>query len=169
MAIGDPDDGVLMGGNPARGHLFDSTVGPATPAWHLPEEMQAVDRSWLVEGSALMLRTLYAKSWLRRLEIHDPGAAVRPDPQDVRAVGESVTAFSPFDLTDEGRDQIVAAIRRGRSRVAELIASPPALWKAARAAGVGEWRCRAALWAARTPPDARERDPSRRATSRWPN
>jgi hypothetical protein len=154
-AIGDPDDAVLMGGNPARGHLFDSTIGPATEPWHLPEEVQALDRSWLVEGSVLMLRTIYSKSWLRRLSIHDPGAAVRPDPQDVRVFGETVTAFSPFDLTDEGRDQIVAAIRRGRVRIAELAASPPALWKAARGAGLGEWRVRAMLWAARTPRESR--------------
>ncbi len=148
MAIGDPDDAVLMAGNPARGHLFDSTLGPATDAWHLPEEVQALDRSWLVEGSILMLRTIYAKSWLRRLSIHDPGEAVRPDPQDVRVFGETVAAFNPFDLTDEGRDRIVAAIRRGRRRVKELIGSRQAFWKAAREAGLGEWRCRAALWGA---------------------
>jgi hypothetical protein len=144
--IGDPDDAVLMGGNPARQHLFDGKLGPATEAWHLAEEVQAIDRSWLVEGSVLALRTLYPKSWLRRLSVHDPGAAIRPDPQDVRVVGESATAFSPFDLSDEARDQIVAAIRRGRARAAELIASPPALWAAARETGLGEWRCRAALW-----------------------
>jgi hypothetical protein len=43
---------------------------------------------------------------------------------------------------------VVSAIRRGRSRVAELIISPREFWKAARNAGLGEWRCRAALWAA---------------------
>jgi hypothetical protein len=157
MAIGDPDDAVLMGGNPSRGHLFDGTIGPATDAWHLPEEVQAIDRSWMVEGSVLMLRSIYAKSWLRRLSIHDPGAAVRPDPQDVRVFGETVAAFGAFDLNDEGRDHIVAAIHRGRSRVTELVASPQEFWKAAHGAGLGEWRCRAALWSARGrpgPPEA---------------
>ena len=155
MAIGEPDDAALMAGNPARGHLFDSTIGPATEPWHLPEEVQALDRSWLVEGSILHLRTVYSKSWLRRLSIHDPGEAVRPDPQDVRVFGETVKAFTPFNLTDAGRDAIVAAIRRGRSRVAALIGSPAEFWKAAREAGLGEWRCRAALWAASRPVDAR--------------
>ncbi len=147
MAIGDPDDAVLMAGNPARRHLFDGTLGPATAPWHTPEELHALDKSWLVEGSVLMLRIIYPRSWQRRISVQDPGARPRPDPQDVRVFGETAAAFNPFDLTDAGRDAIVGAIERGRSRVAELVEAPPLLWKAASEVGLGEWRCRAALWA----------------------
>lgn len=148
MAIGDPDDAALIGGNPARRHLFDSTVGPALGPWRLADEVQAVDRSWLIEGAVLMLPRVYSRTWLRRLSMNDPGAAPRPTLQDQRAFGESVTSFTPFALTDAGRDAIVAAIRRGRERLATLIANPASLWSAAETYGLGEWRCRAALWAA---------------------
>jgi hypothetical protein len=149
MAVGDPDDAVLMAGNLARRHLFDGTLGPATAAWHTPEEVQALDKSWLVEGSTLMLRIVYSRSWLRRLSIQDPGQRPRPDPRDVRGFGETAATFSPFDLTDASRDAIVSAIGRGRARIAELVATPGLLWKTASEVGLGEWRCRAALWAQR--------------------
>jgi len=149
MAIGDPDDAVLLGGNPARRHRFDATTGPATEAWHLPEEMRDVDRTWLVEGSVLLLRAVYAPSWQRRISVQDTGARPRPDPQDVRAFAESAATFNAFDLTDAGRDAIVSAIQRGRERVVELLRTPELLWKTASEIGLGEWRCRAALWASR--------------------
>jgi hypothetical protein len=147
MAIGDPEDAALMAGNLARRHLFDGTIGPATGVWHTPEEVQALDKSWLVEGSVLMLRIMYPRTWLRRLSIQDPGVRPRPDPQDVRGFGETAALFSPFDLTDSSRDAIVSAIGRGRARLAELIEAPELLWKTASEVGLGEWRCRAALWA----------------------
>jgi hypothetical protein len=146
MAIGDPDDAALMAGNPARIHVFDGTVGPATAAWHTPEEVRALDKSWLVEGSVLMLHVIYPRSWQRRISAQDPGSQPRPDPQDVRVFGETAAVFSPFDLTDASRDAIVGAIKRGRARVAELVESPESLWQAAVEFGLGEWRCRAALW-----------------------
>ena len=149
VAVGDPDDAVLMAGNLARRHLFDGTLGPATTAWHTPEEVQALDKSWLVEGSTLMLRIVYSRSWLRRLSIQDPGQRPRPDPRDVRGFGETAATFNPFDLTDASRDAIVSAIARGRARIAELVETPGLLWKTASEVGLGEWRCRAALWARR--------------------
>jgi hypothetical protein len=149
-AIGDPDDSILMGGDPSRRHLFDATAGPALDAWHLPEEVRMPDKSWVIQGSVLALRTVYSQSWVRRLSVQDPGTRPRPDPQDVRAFGETVTAFSPFRLSDATRDGIVAAIRRGRTRAAELLTTPPALWQRAVSVGLSEWRCRAALWLVRT-------------------
>jgi hypothetical protein len=149
VSIGEPDDALLMAGDPSRQHRFDATLGPATPPWHLPEEVQTPDGSWLMEGSVMALHTVFARSWLRRLSIQDPGMRPRPDPQDVRAFAESQATFNPFDLTDAGRDAIVGAIRRGRARLRELLQAPDALWNAAAEAGISEWRCRAALWAAR--------------------
>lgn len=165
VGIGEPDDAVLMGGDPSRQHRFDATIGPATGPWHLPEEVQATDQSWLMEGSVLALHTVFAKSWLRRLSIQDPGMRPRPEPQDVRAFGESEAIFNAFNLTDGGRDAIVAAIRRGRARWAELLGSPESLWAAAAKAGISEWRCRAAQWVASRAKDAAgEGGPGERAT-----
>ena len=149
VSIGEPDDAVLMAGDPSLQHRFDATIGPATPPWHLPDEVQTADGSWLTEGAVMGLHTVFARSWLRRLSIHDPGLRPRPNPQDVRAFGESEAIFNPFDLTDAGRDAIVGAIRRGRARLGELLQAPATLWKAAAEAGISEWRCRAVLWAAR--------------------
>jgi hypothetical protein len=151
VAIGDPEDAVLMAGDPSRQHQFDATLGPATAPWHLPEEVQAPDGSWLTEGAAIGLHVVFARSWLRRLSMQDPGMRPRPDPQDVRAFGESQALFNAFDLTDGGRDAIVGAIRRGRTRLAELLRSPDRFWNAAADAGIGEWRRRATLWAAGRP------------------
>lgn len=148
LAIGDPDDAILLGGNPARHHLFDAVIGPAADAWHLPQEVQLLDKSWVIEGSVMLLRTVYPRSWVRRLSIQDPGTRPRPDPQDVRAFGETAASLNPFQLTDASRDAVVAAIRRGRSRMTELVGTPDLLWKKAREIGLGEWRCRAALWSA---------------------
>jgi hypothetical protein len=152
LGIGDPDDAVLLEGNPAAHHLFDATEGPATEPWHLPQELQRVDRTWQIEGSVLALRTVYAKSWLRRLSLQDPGARVWPDPQDVHDVGETAAAFNPFTLTDDSLGAIVEAIRRGRARASALLTTPNLLWGKAAELGLGEWRCRAALWLGRRDP-----------------
>ncbi len=146
LAIGDADDAILLAGDPARRHWFDATFGPATSAWHLPEEVHMLDRTWQNEGSVLGLYTVYARSWLRRLSIEDPGERLWPDPQDVRGFGETAESFNAFALTDESRDAVVAAIRRGRVRAAELVTTPDQLWQEAAEIGLSEWRCRAALW-----------------------
>jgi hypothetical protein len=152
MAIGDPDEAVLLTTDPARRHQFDGAIGPAVDPWNIPDEVQLLDRSWVIQGSVLGLYTAYSRTWLRRLSISDPGTQPRPDPRDLRAFGETVAAFQPFGLTDASLDAIVSAIRRGRAIVAELVASPDRLWRRADEIGVSPERCRAALWVARAEP-----------------
>ena len=145
-AIGEPDDAVLMAGDPSRQHRFDSTLGPAIDAWHLPEEVETPDRTRLMEGSLFSLQGVFARSWLHRLSIQDPGMRPRPDPQDVLVFGHTVASFNPYALTNATRDAIVAAVRRGRTAFNDLAGRGDALWEEAPRVGVSEWRCRAARW-----------------------
>jgi hypothetical protein len=148
--VGDPDSPALLGGDPSRLHDFGLADPREDPrlrtTWSVPQEGRDPKLGWKVTGSLLALDVGLARFALRRV-----ASEVMPSPPmltDVerRAVTEPVVLLSPFDQTDESRDALVAALRRGRSRVAEAAATADQLVRLAAEAGIDEWRMQLMNW-----------------------
>ena len=72
----------------------------------------------------------------------------------MQGLAESVTALDPLRLTDQDRDVIVAALRRGRDLLAAAASRPDDIDRLAAAAGVEGWRRRVMRLAAASDPTA---------------
>jgi hypothetical protein len=85
---------------------------------------------------------------LRRI---DP-AAMPGEPklgsQDRQTLILTAALLNPFAMSDVARDDIAAAIARGRGRAAALSQDPTKVDDLARAAGLSEWRHQALAWTA---------------------
>jgi hypothetical protein len=119
--------------------------------WQLPEEVSTAGQPWHIRGSLLGMDLALARLALRRLATDrlPPHPSIAAN--DARALAEAVALCNPFVLSDAGRDRIVAAVARGRRRLAEAAASPdvPAgLAELGRRTGSGEWRAEAVAWSA---------------------
>jgi hypothetical protein len=102
---------------------------------------------WHVSGSLLGLDTGLSSLALRRIDVGDLPDAPTLTAPDRETFSKTVVLINPFDLTDEGRDAIVAAIARGRARVAAM-SKDAATWEdAADQIGMDGWRRRAVRWA----------------------
>lgn len=149
LDIGDPEGTTLMGGDPSRRHDFglESRNGElrVRSAWAEPREMTTAGQPRHVEGSLLGFDAALSERALRRIDADDlpsPPTLTMPDRQTfVRTVG----IMNPFDFTDAGRDALVAALARGRARVAALT---DAGWDAAAdEMRLDGWRRREGRWA----------------------
>jgi hypothetical protein len=152
-AIGDPDASLLLGENPARRHDFTLLAAPPEGPWAVAQAPRAGARS-AAAGSLLALDRALARYWLRPMTLTPP--VVRPLlwEQELQGLAESVAALDPFELTDQGRDAIAAALRRGRDRIAGAAGRPADLDQLAAAAGVEGWRRRLIRLAATSDPAA---------------
>ena len=160
-ALGEPDGPSLFVGHVSAQHdlLLGRTNTADTQArgpWQLPEEVSNAGQPWHIRGSLLGMDLALARLALRRL-----GTDRLPPPpsiatNDARALAEAVALCNPFTLSDAGRDRIVAAVSRGRERLAQLSArpdAPTALAELGRVTGAGEWRIEAVAWSARHAPE----------------
>jgi hypothetical protein len=151
LDIGNPEGTTLMGGDVSRRHDFgfarQNGDRRIRSAWAAPIQMASFGLPWHVEGSLLGLDSGLASLALRRIDTGEvPQAPVLTVP-DRDTFVKTVGLMNPFDLTDAGRDAIVAAIGRGRSRVT-AIAKDPAGWdEAADQIRLDGWRRRAGQWA----------------------
>jgi hypothetical protein len=154
MATSDPDSSMLLGGDPARRHDFGRTLQPGREPngpWRVAEERRGPDGALVIQGSLLGLNRVLALFSVRRLSIEAISVPPTLEVREARTFAESALLLSPFDLTDASRDLLVAAIGRGRARVATIARDPEALAAAASAVGISEWRATAARWTARQP------------------
>jgi hypothetical protein len=71
-----------------------------------------------------------------------------------QAVPLSVALLNPLLASNRSRDEIAAALARGRARASALTADPAGLDGAARAAGLSEWRRQALAWTVQYDPRA---------------
>jgi hypothetical protein len=132
--VGDDPGEALPGGNVARRHVFGDA------AWRLASEKIAPGQRWHVEGALPGLDLGLARLQLRRLS---PEVPTRPPGIDTRArlaFAQGAALLNPVELDDRGRDQVAAAIRRGRERVRQLRNDPAALQAVAREAGLDAFR-----------------------------
>ena len=146
--LGDPDGPALATANIAPQHDFGHNLfSGARGAWKLPTEGQS-GTGWRVTGSLLGLDVALARMALRRLDASD----LPPEPKLVSAerhtAALTVAFANPRLLNDATRDEIAAALGRGRARLAALDADRASIEAAARDAGLSAWRREALAWTA---------------------
>lgn len=132
---GEDDSRVSLAGDVWR--LHDLALGDisqtATGPWRLAAEVQSQSRPWHVRHSLLVLETAIAYQTLPLLVDIPPERAPTMGGTDQAGLALGIAFLDPFDLTDEDRAGILAAIGRGR----EALAGHD--WSAGDA-GVDEWR-----------------------------
>jgi hypothetical protein len=151
LDLGNPDGTTLMGGNVSRRHDFGFVNREGDKrervAWSPPARAIAAGVPWHVAGSALGLDTALSALALRRIDSGEiPAAPVLLMP-DRETFTKTLAWMNPFDLTDENRDAVVAAIARGRSRVEALARDANGWDEAADEIRMDGWRRRAGRWA----------------------
>ena len=147
--LGEPDGPALSGGNVASRH--DLALTPTIPprpigAWRLPAEDFRTRSGWHVTGSLLGLETALARLALRRLDSSTMPTESRLSTADRQTAALTVALLNPHHLTDAGRDEIAAALGRGRARLASLRPNRDEMERVAKAAGLSEWRREALAW-----------------------
>jgi hypothetical protein len=144
--LGDPQGPALAAGNVALRHeLGSSGIAVMRSAWRLPTEVHTT-KGWRVTGSLLGLDIGLARLALRRLD----STVMPPEPHMVIAerqtASTSVALLNPLTLSDAQRDEIAAALARGRARLEALDANEAEIDRAARDAGLSAWRREALRW-----------------------
>jgi hypothetical protein len=122
-ALGDPEGAALLGGDIAQRHNF-GLVGPAgmrrgSMAWSMPREQVGDGSPWHIEGSILGLDIALARLSLRRIADNEMPIAPTINLNDQLTFARTVMTLNPRELGDGDRDRLVAAIERGRRRVAQ--------------------------------------------------
>lgn len=144
--LGDPQGPALAAGNVALRHeLGTSGVMAQRMPWRLPTEGHS-DKGWRVSGSLLGLDVGLARLSLRRLD----SMVMPPEPRLVsserQTAAVTVSLQNPLHLSDEGRDEIAAALARGLARLEALEANEADVAQVARDAGLSPWRREALRW-----------------------
>jgi hypothetical protein len=158
LEIGEPGGTTLLGGDPSLRHDFGfdrrDSEARTRVAWAEPRGVGTTGAPWHVEGSLLGLDVGLSALSLRRIDVGEVPAPPTLPTTEREVFITTFALINPFDLTDAGRDAIVAAIGRGRARVASLAEARPdserakAEWdQAADEIRMDGWRRRAGRWA----------------------
>jgi hypothetical protein len=144
--LGDPEGPAVATGNIAQKHELGTFGGVGTSAaWKLPAEHHT-SGGWRVSGSLLGLDVALARMALRRLD----ATVLPPEPRLVSAERQtaalSVALANPTTLTNASRDEIAAALDRGRARLTALDGSRTTIEMVSRDAGLSPWRREALAW-----------------------
>lgn len=141
---------ALLGGDPSARHDFGlADARPdlrALTPWSLPADASDRDSGWRITGSLLGLDLALGRMALRRLASEAMPQAPRVTDVERRAFTEPVVLISPFDPSEEACDRLVAALARGRARLAAAEASTDALVNAGADVGLDEWRLQMLAW-----------------------
>ena len=156
-ALGDPEGPALLGGDIALRHDF-GVEGAAglrrdTLAWSVPREQVGDGRPWHIEGSLLGLDIALARLALRRLSDDEMPVAPTINLNDQMTLAKTARALNPQHLRDADRDRIVAAIARGRARVAGAAANLAELLALANEAGLSAAVTQTLPWTLTRTPD----------------
>ena len=121
---GDTSGPIRYAPDLARRHDFGqrrrTEAGRLRSAWSLPQEQQASVAPWHVSGSLLGLDIALSRLLIRRLSDEPPPQIPRLLGVERRTFAKTLALLNPRDMRDDDRDAIVAAIARGRARVAGL-------------------------------------------------
>ena len=148
--LGDPSGVGVTSGNVALRHYLapPALAGTARPggAWRLPGEDFSGSIGWHVRGSLLGLDAALGRLGLRRIDPTSMPEEPNLGLHQRAAFSVMAALFNPFAMTDAARDEIAAALGRGRARVAALTPNDTDLDRVAREAGLSEWRRTALGW-----------------------
>jgi hypothetical protein len=150
VELGDPEGPALLARNVALRHDFgfgrrDSEIRRRT-IWAVPRRDFLPGVPWHVTGSVLGLDIALAPMSLRRISLDRLSDAPHLSSIDREAFAISVALMEPRQLRDQDRDSIVAAVARGRRRVAALEKGEEPLAPIADAIALDGWRRRAIPW-----------------------
>lgn len=147
--LGEPDGAAVTAGDVAGRHDFglpDGVDATRSPAWRFPREERGARGGWHVVGSLLGLDVALGRLALRRLDLSDMPRAPLMSTNERMTGMLTAALFNPASASDEARDEIAAAIARGRARAGELRGDRAELDRIAQAAGLSEWRREALGW-----------------------
>lgn len=148
--LGDPDSTAMLARNVALRHDFGfgrrDSDSRSRLAWAIPRQDFLPGIPWHVTGSVLGLDIAMASLSLRRISADRLAEAPHLSSNERDAFAVSVALMNPRLLLDSDRDAIVAAISRGRERVAGLGTGRERLATLADAVAMDGWRRRALAW-----------------------
>jgi hypothetical protein len=125
-ALGDAAGRLARAPSLARRHDFgfgaDTAEARVSTPWQIAVEDRREGRPLSVRGSLLALDVALAGEALWRLSLAPPARPPRLTSVQNAGFAETVALMNPWDLTDEARDAIGAAMRRGRERLASFAA-----------------------------------------------
>jgi hypothetical protein len=123
ISVGDPDGTVLLADDVSQRHDFGfglkDTEARGRVTWALPHQEIAPGVPWHVSGSLLGLDAALSTLALRRISTDRVLEAPKLTTSARDTFAASVSLMDPLALRDADRDEIAAAIERGRSRVLE--------------------------------------------------
>jgi hypothetical protein len=156
-ALGDPEGPALLSHDVPLRHDFGIDSGP-TPRrefipWLPPREQIGDGQPWRVAGSILGLDLGLARLALRRIDDSDMPVAPSINLNDEITLARAALALNPRELTDATRDELVAAMARGRARVESAGTNLPAVTALAREAGFSAALLQALPWMMSRAPD----------------
>jgi hypothetical protein len=147
--LGEPEGAAVAAGDVATRHDFGFADGVKTTrsaAWRFAREEHSERAGWRLVGSLLGLDIALARLEPRRLDVSDmPGEPTMSSNERVAAMF-TAALFGPLAGSDAGRDEIAAALARGRARVMQLGADDAEVERVTRDAGFSEWRREALRW-----------------------
>lgn len=121
-AMGDPEGPGLLSKDIAQRHVFGlgapSGARAELLAWMPPRDQVGDGIPWHVEGALTGLDLGLARLALRRIADNEMPVAPTINLNDQLTLSRTIAALNPRELRDADRNELVAAIARGRARVA---------------------------------------------------
>jgi hypothetical protein len=155
-ALGDPDGPVTLSPDVITRHDFGGTRSPSgrNLAWLPAVERTGTGGPWHVAGSLLGLDLALGRSALRRLSADEMPAVPTINLNDQLTLARSAVALATSRFDDATRDELAAAIVRGRRRLADAGVSVPALLALGDEVGMTSAARQALPWTLASMPEA---------------
>ena len=128
-ALGDPEGSVTLSPDVVTRHDFGGSRSPSgrNLAWLPAVERTGTGGPWHVGGSLLGLDLALGRSALRRLSADEMPAVPTINLNDQLTLARTAVALATARFDDAARDELAAAIARGRQRVVQAGASAAAI------------------------------------------
>lgn len=121
-ALGDPDGPILLSPDVVVRHDFGESSFSAerrvSGPWQPPRDMLGIEGPWHVAGAVLGLDVALWRLMMRRVADQMMPRAPTLNLNDWETLGRTVAMLEPVALDDGERDELAAAIARGRARIA---------------------------------------------------
>jgi hypothetical protein len=130
IALGQSDRAWITADEASVGHEFGFGVDGsrrADTAWRRPVAGADQRREWRATGSLLGLEVSLSELGLVRLSTRPPPRRPSINEEDRRSIVETAALVEPAAITDADRDRLVAAMARGRARLAAARTSADAM------------------------------------------